>query len=87
MAPAAWGKGYATEGATAALREAFDTLGLARVCSVPQADNPRSARVAERLGMKLSRDVLIPANERRGEIRGLFYEITRRDWSTTARQL
>jgi len=53
---------------------------------VPQADNPRSARVAERLGMKLSRDVLIPANERRGEIRGLFYEITRRDWSTAARE-
>ena len=86
LAPAAWGKGYATEGATAALREAFDTLGLARVCSVPQADNPRSARVAERLGMKLSRDVLIPANERRGEIRGQFYEITRRDWSTAARE-
>jgi RimJ/RimL family protein N-acetyltransferase len=80
FAPAAWGRGYATEGATAALDEAFTTLGLEWVCSVPQSDNPPSARVAERLGMKLTREVSIPANERRGELRGLLYEIDRRDW-------
>jgi RimJ/RimL family protein N-acetyltransferase len=59
--PSAWGQGYATEGATAALDDAFGTLGLDRVCSVPQADNPPSARVAERLGMSLVRQVTIPA--------------------------
>ncbi len=31
LAPAAWGKGYTTEGATAALNQAFTTLGLDRV--------------------------------------------------------
>lgn len=78
--PASWGHGYATESATAALDEAFTSLGLARVYSVPQADNPPSARVAERLGMQLIREVRIPANERRGERRGFLYEISRDDW-------
>jgi RimJ/RimL family protein N-acetyltransferase len=80
LAPTAWGLGYATEGATAALDEAFGTLGLDRVCSVPQAENPASVRVAERLGMTLSRAVVVPANERRGEVHALLYEISGRDW-------
>lgn len=41
FAPEAWERGYATEGATAALDEAFGTLGLTTVCSLPRADNPR----------------------------------------------
>jgi RimJ/RimL family protein N-acetyltransferase len=81
FAPAAWGKGYATEGATAALDCGFQTLGLERICSVPQSDNPRSARVAERLGMELVREVTIAANERRGEVIGLLYEISRDSWN------
>jgi RimJ/RimL family protein N-acetyltransferase len=60
FSPLVWGRGYATEGATAALDQAFSTLQLDRVCSVPQADNPPSARVGERLGMTLSREVKIP---------------------------
>jgi RimJ/RimL family protein N-acetyltransferase len=75
-----WGKGFATEGATAALDEAFTTMGLEEVCSVPQVGNPASARVAERLGMTLSRTVAIPGNERRGEVTGLLYEISRGAW-------
>ena len=71
LRPDAWGQGLATEGAGAALDEAFTTLGLDEVCSVPQADNPASIRVAERLGMRLDRQVEIPANERRGAARGL----------------
>jgi RimJ/RimL family protein N-acetyltransferase len=80
FAPAAWGQGFATEGATAALDQAFSTLGLDRVCSVPQAENPPSARVAERLGMRLVREVSIPANDRRGDLTGLLYEIERGEW-------
>jgi RimJ/RimL family protein N-acetyltransferase len=85
LAPAVWGQGYATEGATAALDHAFTTLGLERVCSVPQADNPPSARVAERLGMGLVRELKIPANERRGELVGLLYEIERGEWRAPTR--
>jgi len=80
FAPTAWGLGYASEGATAALDQGFTTLGLVQVCSVPQADNPASARVAERLGMKLSREVRVPANERRGAVRALLYEMGRGEW-------
>ena len=80
FSPSVWGNGYATEGATAALDHAFTTLGLLSVCSVPQADNPPSARVAERLGMSLLRQVKIPASERRGDLAGLLYEIGRDEW-------
>ena len=52
FAPWAWGHGYATEGAAAALDEAFTTMGLHQVCSLPQSDNPRSCLVAERLGLR-----------------------------------
>ena len=47
--PDVWGRGYATEGATAALDEAFGTLGLREVCSAPQSANPPSSRVCERI--------------------------------------
>lgn len=80
FASSAWGNGYATEGATAALDESFATLGLDSVCSLPQSDNPRSGRVAERLGMRLVRAVRIPANEHRGEVTAMHYEIKRGEW-------
>ncbi len=80
LAPAEWGKGYASEGARVALDEAFGTLGLDRVCSLPQIDNPASVRVAERLGMHLVREVDIPANARRGAVRALLYEIDHQGW-------
>jgi RimJ/RimL family protein N-acetyltransferase len=83
FAPTAWGNGYATEGAAAALDEAFFTLGLDWLCSLPQADNPSSGRVAERLGMKLIRHVTVPANARRGEVVVQHYQIDRADWPST----
>jgi RimJ/RimL family protein N-acetyltransferase len=80
LAPTAWDNGYATEGASRALHEAFTTLRLDWVCSLPQADNPRSGRVAERLGLQLIRQVTVPADERRGEVVAQHYQIDRRDW-------
>ena len=47
----AWGNGYATEGAHAAVVYAFDDLGLDEVVSFTSAINERSRRVIERLGM------------------------------------
>lgn len=46
-----WGRGYATEGARAALDAAFGELGLPEVVSFTTKDNERSRRVMERLGM------------------------------------
>jgi RimJ/RimL family protein N-acetyltransferase len=46
-----WGRGYATEGARAALAFGFDRLGLAEVVSFTVPANTRSRAVMERLGM------------------------------------
>ena len=46
-----WGKGYATEGAAAALEIGFDTLGLDEIVSFTPHTNTRSRRVMERLHM------------------------------------
>ncbi|MBA2349392.1 MAG: GNAT family N-acetyltransferase [Solirubrobacterales bacterium] len=47
----AWGRGYATEAAAAALAHAFDDLGLTEVIATIFPENIRSVRVAEKLGM------------------------------------
>ena len=46
-----WGRGYATEGARAALAFGFEQLGLDEVVSFTVPDNLRSRRVMEKLGM------------------------------------
>lgn len=46
----AWGKGYATEGAAAAMDWAVDRLGWNEIIHCIDSDNIASARVAERLG-------------------------------------
>ncbi len=47
-----WGRGYATEGARAALAFAFERLGWDEVVAFTAASNLRSQRVMERLGMR-----------------------------------
>jgi RimJ/RimL family protein N-acetyltransferase len=49
---AAWGHGYATEAATAALRDALTRCGLTEVMAYTGADNLRSQAVMARLGMR-----------------------------------
>lgn len=46
-----WGKGYASEAATAALAHAFGTLGLDEIVSFVVHDNERSTSVMRRIGM------------------------------------
>jgi RimJ/RimL family protein N-acetyltransferase len=53
----AWGRGYATEAARAVLLHA-ESLGVRRVCSLIVPVNARSARVAEKLGMRVERQVV-----------------------------
>jgi RimJ/RimL family protein N-acetyltransferase len=52
LAPNAWGQGLATEGATALLLYAFDTLKLSRVWARTNRLNVASQRVIRRLGMR-----------------------------------
>jgi RimJ/RimL family protein N-acetyltransferase len=51
----AWGRGYASEAARAAVDAAFGPLGLAGVVSFIRAGNTRSRAVARRLGMDVER--------------------------------
>lgn len=59
----AWGRGLASESAGALRDEAFARLELPRIISRIQPANLASARVAEKIGMRLAR----PATERPGE--------------------
>ena len=49
-----WGRGYATEAARAAMRVAFEELGLEEIVSFTVPANRRSLRVMEKLGMQRS---------------------------------
>ena len=85
FAPAHWGQGLAGEGARAALREGFTTLGLTEICSLPQSANPPSFALCERLGMTFERTVPCPATDRRGEVEARLYRITADEWRAQAR--
>lgn len=51
LAPAHWGKGYATEAARTALAHGFGALGLSEIVSFTTTTNLRSQAVMQRLGM------------------------------------
>lgn len=51
LAPSAWGHGYATEAARAALAYGFDQAGLDEIVSMAATTNVRSHAVMRRIGM------------------------------------
>jgi RimJ/RimL family protein N-acetyltransferase len=55
-----WGKGYASEGAAAAMDYAFDVLGWTETIHAIHEDNLASQTVAKKLGSKLLRRVAMP---------------------------
>lgn len=69
-----WGRGYATEGARAALQFAFTELARPQVISLIHPDNAASIRVALRLGERL-----LGPTEVLGKV-VLTYGITREAW-------
>lgn len=52
IAPAYWGRGFATEAADAIVRYGFETLELHRVAADHFSHNPASGVVLERIGMR-----------------------------------
>lgn len=67
----AWGLGYATESADAALRFAFGERGMREVIAIVDPENARSLRVAEKLGMTPRPDRVHPATRRRLRVAGI----------------
>jgi [ribosomal protein S5]-alanine N-acetyltransferase len=68
IAAAFWGRGYATEAATALRDYGFQRLGITRLVSLIDPANAASARVALKLGMKLEADTIRP----NGKTMGLY---------------
>jgi RimJ/RimL family protein N-acetyltransferase len=58
LAPAAWGRGYATEAGSAIRDEAFDRLELESIVAVHHPAHATSRGVIEKLGMTFERDVV-----------------------------
>jgi RimJ/RimL family protein N-acetyltransferase len=52
-----WGKGYATEAAIACKKYGFDQIKLKKIISLPDVHNIPSAKVAERIGMKIEKTI------------------------------
>ncbi|HVZ38352.1 MAG TPA: GNAT family N-acetyltransferase [Candidatus Kapabacteria bacterium] len=72
------GNGYATEGARALLRHAFQDRTLPHVSANMAHDNEPSRHVAEKIGMRLVREFF---NERNRGIRTFLFTIERGEWS------
>ncbi|MFJ7910841.1 GNAT family N-acetyltransferase [Kitasatospora sp. NPDC096204] len=79
---AAWGRGYATEGARALVRRGFAELGVERVVAYTMAVNAGSRRVMEKSGLTFVRTFhedypeMIPGSEH-GEVE---YALTAEEW-------
>jgi RimJ/RimL family protein N-acetyltransferase len=80
FARAVWGKGYATEAATAVLDQAFTTMGLDRVGCVTGAENLRSVALAERLGMRFVTEATVQRADGNGMVAVAVFQVSRADW-------
>lgn len=60
---AAWGRGYATEGASALIAKAFAELGATRVFACTYSENLASRRVMEKAGMTFVRSFRLTPEE------------------------
>jgi RimJ/RimL family protein N-acetyltransferase len=82
LAADAWGQGYATEAARAALAVGFDTLGLVEILAYTAALNAPSRAVMQRLGMRCADEYFEhPRLDAASPLRRhCLYRLPRRDW-------
>lgn len=62
LAQSAWGKGYATEIASGLRDYAVSTLKVKRLIALIHPENRASARVAQKIGMRLERQIVRPGD-------------------------
>lgn len=81
LSPGAAGNGFAAEAATELLRICFDDLGLRRVVAICFADNDRSWRLMERLGMRRESAMKADSLHRSGEwVDSYTYAVLADEW-------
>lgn len=81
-----WGRGFATEAASAVMAYGFTKAGIRRFVCKHLADNPASARVIHKLGFRFIGDATGWCEARQCELPALSYE-RRRPWTMTIRAL
>jgi RimJ/RimL family protein N-acetyltransferase len=80
LARSAWGRGYASEAATAALQHGFDQVDS--VVSFTAATNKRSTRVMKRIGLHHEKDFDHPRVPDKHPLqRHVLYRADRRTWT------
>ncbi len=65
LARSAWGKGYATEIATAIKEHAFNQMGVKRLIALIEPENIASQNVAEKIGLRQEKEVIRPGGATR----------------------
>lgn len=60
LSPEFWDNGFATEAAIAVRDYAFNELSLARLVALVDPGNDRSIKVAQKLGMKFEKEIMMP---------------------------
>ncbi len=79
------GHGYATEAVRELIRLCFEDLGLRRVTANCFADNGASARLMQRVGMRLEIHTLRESLHRSGEwLDGMGYALLAEEWAGRA---
>jgi RimJ/RimL family protein N-acetyltransferase len=71
FARGAWGRGYATEAAQAALAFGFEEQGIEEILAIVDPRNTRSLRVCAKLGMTARPDRTHPATRMRVRVLGV----------------
>lgn len=80
-----WGKGYATEGALAALKFGFERLHLSEIVSFTAKQNNKSIAVMKRIGMHHNpSDDFDHPKLKKGDIlcRHVLYRLSRDEWNS-----
>lgn len=80
-----WGRGLATEAATAMVDFGFDRLGLHRIEATIDPQNAASVRVAEKLGMRLEGHMKERFSTPDGWRDSLLYATTEDEWRERTR--
>jgi RimJ/RimL family protein N-acetyltransferase len=73
-----WGKGFATEAATALVRWGFEEMGLERIVAVAYPENEASRRVMDKLGMRYEGSQIVH------EMDSAIYSLTPADFARAA---
>ena len=90
LAPAAWGRGYASEAAAEALRHGFEVVGLDEIVSFTVPQNTKSRRVMDKIGLRRrgERDFQHPRVDPEAHphlVPHVLYSLRREEWQARTR--